>query len=95
MPFLTKDTLEIAKNWLLSPALSFKGKIALAKRLIAYKTHRTGRAVTLEISNVCNAKCYFCTTGFANLNHTECKPDKVFIEVDFFDRDSKKRYQRR
>lgn len=78
--------LIIAKNLLLNSALSPKAKLTLLKRFYAYKKHRTGKTVIFDISHVCNARCYFCQTGFANRNNIPCKSQsgKQFIEVDFF-----------
>ena len=78
--------LTIAKNLLLNSALSPKAKLTLLKRLYAYKKHSTGRTVIFDISHVCNGRCYFCQTGFANRNNTPCKSQsgKQFVEVDFF-----------
>lgn len=49
----------------------------------AYKANRHRKSILVEISNVCNAQCYYCQTGWENRNHIT-HPGTSFMEVERF-----------
>jgi len=58
-------------------------KIKLLKRFYECKKN-SDNAVYFDISNICNAKCLYCQTGFANRNHIPYCQGKKFVELDDF-----------
>ena len=61
--------------------------LSTIKRINAYRKlpESAKNQVLMDISQVCNAQCYFCPTGMANRNHTPvaCEGNR-FMDVELF-----------
>lgn len=63
----------------------FRKAYAAAKRFWTYRKTKKHRSVYVEITSVCNAKCYYCQVGYDNLQQIR-STKKPFMEVDFFEK---------
>ena len=66
--------------------LSWLGWRIWFKYILFSKPYVPKNELIIEISDTCNAKCSFCTTGIENRKKGGKKERKKFIEPDFFEK---------
>jgi MoaA/NifB/PqqE/SkfB family radical SAM enzyme len=59
--------------------------ICAAKRFLAYKRNHRRKAIIIEISNICNARCYYCQTGYDNRQGATIS-EPHFMEVNMLEK---------
>lgn len=63
----------------------FLKALSAVKRFWEYKRYPSARGVEVEITGVCNARCYYCQVGYDNLKQIRHEK-KAYLSVDEFQR---------
>lgn len=65
----------------------FREKLAVIKQYVQAHKHTSKHRAIVDISQTCNAKCYYCPSGFSNRErgHRE-KRGATFIDIGLFER---------
>lgn len=71
---------------------TFFEKLAVIKRYVQARSHTSKYRAIVDISQICNAKCYYCPSGFSNREREprekrrEERGGAIFIDIGLFER---------